>query len=140
MLRLMCVLLPRRPAVNARRCLNIGMPAQLGLRTADVTDESLCNVTTGGNGSIGFSFHHEEPGKEMHGSHAVGKVSASPRIGGRLHVLRQAGSMHELSVEWLHQAMQHTLSKSRPTSLLMSGLLTVKNRPIYRCNEVMQQP
>ena len=48
---------------------------QLGSKTADVTNASLCNLSASGSGSIGFAFDHEGAGKNMHGSVATGQVS-----------------------------------------------------------------
>ena len=64
-----------RPGIQCSAASEGRCGAQLGLRTANITNAPLCNSTARGNGSMSFRFDHEEPGREMHGSSAVGKAS-----------------------------------------------------------------
>ena len=74
---------------------------QLGSRTANITETSLCDSFTGG--SISFTFDHAEAGKKMYGWSATGQASFCVIQIKPLHVLqnvraRSCGSGLQIAV------------------------------------------
>ena len=48
--------------------------AQMGSKTANITEASLCASKLATNGSVSFSFHHEETGRHIVDSVVMGQA------------------------------------------------------------------